>query len=139
MCYCLVPICYYLAVTNKLGSSSEPFVSVTMASSAINSPEPEDSSFSVPIIARLTVHISGPGNKKKSTKKDIKIKEFTHTFSATKANYLEFLTTFLTKHYIGNKLQVTDRRRYTCKIQVPPSKCVVPFHVAMTNANYSPK
>ena len=91
-----------------------------MASSAGNSPEPNDTHFSVPIIARLTVHIAGQGNKKKTTKKDIKTKEFSHTFSVTKSNYLDFLTTFLTKHHIGNKLQVTDRRRYTCKMQVPP-------------------
>lgn len=93
-----------------------------MASSAHNSPEPDESAFLVPIIARLTVHLAGHGNKKKTTKKDTKTKEFSHTFSATKTNYLEFLTTFLSKHHISNKFQVTDRRRYTCKIQVPPSK-----------------
>ena len=86
-----------------------------------NSSEPDESGFSVPIIARLTVHIGGQGNKKKATKKDTKTKEFSHTFYATKTNYLEFLTTFLTKHHINNKLRVTDRRRYTCKMQVPPS------------------
>jgi hypothetical protein len=98
--------------------------SVTMAASANNSPEPEDSEscFVVPIIARLTVHIAGHGNKKKTTRKDTKTKEFSHTFSVTKSNYLAFLMTFLTKHHINNKLQVTDRRRYTCKMQVPPSK-----------------
>ena len=95
--------------------------SIAMASSAGNSPEPNDTHFSVPIIARLTVHIAGQGNKKKTTKKDIKTKEFSHTFSTTKSNYLDFLTTFLTKHHIGNKLQVTDRRHYTCKMQVSPS------------------
>ena len=93
-----------------------------MASSTNNSPEPEVSSFSVPIIARLIVHIAGHGSKKKTTKKTTKTKEFEHTFSATKTNYLELLTTILTKHHIANKLQVTDRRRYTCKMQVPPSK-----------------
>jgi hypothetical protein len=81
---------------------------LTMASSAGNSPEPDDTHFSVPIIARLTVHVAGQGNKKKTTKKDIKTKEFSHTFSTTKFNYFDFLTTFLTKHHIGNKLQVTD-------------------------------
>ena len=112
-----------------------------MASSANNSPEPEESSFSVPIIARLTVHITGQGSKKKTTKKDTKTKEFSHTFSATKTNYLEFLTTFLTKHHIGNKLQVTDRRRYTCKMQVPPSKYVAHFdlrHICNKNWSFHP-
>ena len=79
------------------------------------------SNFSVPIVARLIVHIAGQGSKKKTTRKDTKTKEFAHTFCATKTNYLEFLTTILTKHHIGNRLQVTDRRRYTCKMQVPPS------------------
>ena len=92
-----------------------------MASNMDNTPEPIETEFSVPIIARLTVHIAGQGNKKKATKKDIKTKEFSHTFSATKPNYLEFLTAFLTKHHIGNKLRVTERRRYTCKMQVPPA------------------
>ncbi|KAF8494901.1 hypothetical protein F5888DRAFT_1616438 [Russula emetica] len=92
-----------------------------MASSADKSPEPDEFSFSAPIIACLTVHIAGQGSKKKITKKDTKTKEFSHIFCATKSNYLEFLTTFLTKHHIGNKLRVTDRRHYTCKMQVPPS------------------
>ena len=92
-----------------------------MASIASHTLELEQSSFSVPIIARLTVHIASQGTKKKTIKKDTKTKEFTHTFCATKSNYLGFLTTVLTKHHIGNRLQVTDRRRYTCKMQVPPS------------------
>ena len=93
-----------------------------MASSANNSPEPEESSFSVPIIARLTVHTASQGNKKKTTKKDTKTKEFEHTFCATKSNYLELLTTILSKHHVGKNTQVTDRKRYSCKMQVPPSK-----------------
>ena len=102
-----------------------------MASCTTHSPAPEesDSSFSVLIIARLTVHAASQGinkgnNRKKATKKETKMKEFMHTFSATKANYLELLTALLTKHHIGNRLQVMDRRRYTCKMQVPPSKYV---------------
>ena len=92
-----------------------------MASNASDSPELGEMIFSAPIIARLTVHTAGQG-KKKASKKEIKTKEFMHTFSATKTNYLEFLTTILAKHHAGNRLQVTDRRRYTCKMQVPPSK-----------------
>ena len=95
-----------------------------MATSSNSTPGPEDSTFSVPIIARLVVHTTKQANKKKTTKKDTKTKEFTHTFSTTKSNYVEFLSTILTKHHIGNKLQVTDRGRYTCKMQVPPSKYV---------------
>ncbi len=86
----------------------------TMTSATCNSPEPEVSSFSVPIIAYLTMHSTSPG-KKKAPKKAIKTKEFVHMFCATKSNYLEFLITILTKHY-SNKFQVTDHRHYTCKI-----------------------
>ena len=94
----------------------------TMApSTTSNSLEPEGSSFSVLIIARLIVHVAGHG-KKKATKKTTKTKEFAHIFYATKSNYLDFLTTILTKHHISNKLQVTDHRHYACKMQVPPSK-----------------
>ncbi len=110
---------------------SATWLPIAMASCTTHSPAPEesDSSFSVLIIARLTVHAASQGinkgnNRKKATKKETKTKEFMHTFSATKANYLELLTALLTKHHIGNRLQVTDRRRYTCKMQVPPSKYV---------------
>jgi len=104
--HCLAVVCPYLVAT--------PVIFFQYASS--NSEE-----FSVPIVACLLVHITGHGSKKKTTKKDTKMKEFSHTFSTTKSNYLEFLTTVLTKHHIGNKLQVTDYWCYTCKIQVPPS------------------
>ena len=71
-------------------------LSVIMASSTNDCPEPSDSlNVSVPIIACLTVHVSGQGVKKKSMKKEIKIKEFDHSFSATKLNYLNFLAAFL--------------------------------------------
>jgi len=90
--------------------------SADCAGNSLNSEE-----FSVPIVTHLLVHITGHGSKKKTTKKDTKTKEFSHTFSATKSNYLEFLTTVLTKHHIGNKLQVTDCQHYTCKMQVSPS------------------
>ena len=97
------------------------FLSVTMASSTNDCLEPLDSlSVSVPIIARLTVYVSGHGVKKKSMKKEIKTKEFDHSFSMMKSNYLNFLAAFLEKHHV-NKLQVTDRRCYTLKMQVPPS------------------
>ena len=92
-----------------------------MASSTNDCPEPPDSlSVSVPIIACLTVHVSGHGVKKKSTKKEIKTKEFDHSFSVMKLNYLNFLAVFLEKHHV-NKLQVTDCRCYTLKMQVPSS------------------
>src|SRR5258707_13760975 len=97
----------------------------TMVSATCNSPEPEVSSFSMPIIARLTVHSTSPG-KKKAPKKAIKTKEFVHTFCTTKSNYLKFLTTILTKHH-SNKFQVPNHRHYTCNMQVLPSKYVIHF------------
>jgi hypothetical protein len=90
----------------------------TMASNTIT-PEPENlPKFSVTIITRLTVHTQ---NKKKITK-ETKTKEFTHLFSATKANYAELLNAILAKHHIGGKLTATERQRYRCKIHVPPDK-----------------
>ena len=53
---------------------------VAMASNANISPGPEDSSFSVLIVARLIVHTTKQENKKKTTKKDTKTKEFSHIF-----------------------------------------------------------
>ena len=94
---------------------------ITMTLSANNSLESDSLSFSIPIIACLTVHIPGQGIKKKTSKKVIKTKEFSYTFSATKANYLKFLVIFLSKHHISNKLQVMNHRHYTLKMQVPPS------------------
>jgi len=89
-----------------------------------NSPEPaEPPHFSVPIIARLTVHVPVAGSgKKKFMKKDLRTKEFTHTFCAAKANYIELLNMVLAKHHINDKFQVSECRRYCCKIQVPPAK-----------------
>jgi hypothetical protein len=75
-----------------------------MASIASNSSEPEEFSFSVPIVARLIVHTASQESKKKAIKKDTKIKEFVHTFCATKSNHLDFLTTILTKHHVGHRL-----------------------------------
>lgn len=92
-----------------------------MATTADDSPESDDFSLLVPIVAYLVFHIAGQGNKKKMTKKDMKTKEFAHTFSATRPNYLKFLITILAKHHIS-KLQMTDHRHYSCKMQVLPSK-----------------
>ena len=64
---------------------------------------------SVPIIASLTIYVSGQRVKKKSMKKEIKIKKFNHSFSMIKSNYLNFLAVFLEKHHV-NKLQVTHCR-----------------------------
>jgi hypothetical protein len=124
MCCCLAIICHSLTATPTFSAWLNVTIRLTiaMAISTNDTPEPEESYFSVPIITRLTVHIAGKGNKKKTTKKDTKTKEFSHTFSTTKSNYLKFLTAVLTKHHIGDKLQVTDCRHYTCKMQVPPSK-----------------
>ena len=119
VCHCLLLFCNPNIFAGVVVASR--LLSVTMAD-ADDTSEPDESCFSVPIIARLTVHTGGgPGSKKKATRKDTKTKEFSHVFRATKANYLEFLNTFLVKHHIHSKLRVTDRRRYTCKMQVPPS------------------
>jgi len=64
--------------------------------------------------------MQGPA-KKKTIRKETKAKEFTHQFSATKANYIQLLNTILTKHHVGKKFHATERRHYGCKIQVPPT------------------
>lgn len=103
-----------------------PLLTITMASTTCNvsnmcdAPEVEDSSFLVPNVACFMVHTLSQGNKEKTTKKGMKTKEFSHIFCATKVNYLKFLTTILTKHHINNKIQVTDCRCYSCKMQVSP-------------------
>jgi hypothetical protein len=124
MCCYLAIICHSLAATPTFLAWLNVIICLTiaMATSANDTLEPEETCYSVPIIAYLTMHIAGKGNKKKTTKKDTKTKEFSHTFSITKSNYLKFLIVVLTKHHIGDKLQVTDRRHYTCKMQVPPLK-----------------
>jgi hypothetical protein len=96
-----------------------------MMSSAANGPQPQDPQFTGQVIARLMVHIAAPRQgKTKSTKKDMKTKEFPHTFCTTKANYVELLNAVLSKHHISNKFRVMERWCYGCKIQVPPAKYV---------------
>jgi hypothetical protein len=73
--------------------------------------------FSVLIMACLTVHTL---NKKKINK-ETKTKEFTHLFSAMKANYAELLNAMLAKHHIRGKLKqqnvsVTIVRSMCCLI-----------------------
>ena len=95
----------------------------TMPPSHSGSPEPAESCFTAPILARLLVHVPLQGTgKKKGTWKEMKTKEFTHCFSKTKTNYIQLLNTILEKHHIGNKFHATERRHYVCKIQVPPAK-----------------
>jgi hypothetical protein len=94
-----------------------------MPPSRPNSLEPPESCFVALILARLVVHIPAQGTaKKKGTQKETKTKEFTHRFSATKANYIQLLNDILAKHHASNKFQATERRHYSCKIQVPPAR-----------------
>jgi hypothetical protein len=88
-----------------------------------SSPEPQEPGFTAPILARLVVHVHVQGSaKKKTTRKETKTKEFSHRFLATKSNYIQLLNAILTKHHVGRKFLVTERRHYGCKIQVPPAK-----------------
>jgi hypothetical protein len=92
-----------------------------MTTSPLSTPEPPEPSFIAPINARLVVHVPVQGTTKK-TRKETKAKEFTHQFSASKANYIQLLNMILTKHHIGKKFQAMEHRHYGCKIQVPPAK-----------------
>jgi hypothetical protein len=60
-------------------------------------------------------------NKKASTKKVTKIKQFTHKFELSETNYVELLNAFLKIHHI-EKYQATANHIFTFKIQVPPAK-----------------
>ena len=60
-------------------------------------------------------------NKKASTKKTIKNKQFTHQFDASVENYIKLMNNFLKKHH-KDKYQATVNHTFTFKIQVPPAK-----------------
>ena len=60
-------------------------------------------------------------NKKVSTKKVMKNKQFTQKFELSEMNYVELLNAFLKIHHI-HKYQATATHIFTFKIQVPPMK-----------------
>lgn len=75
----------------------------TMPPSYPGSPKPPDSCFTAPILARLLVYVPVGTAKKKGTRKETKTKELTHSFSATRSNYIQLLNVILEKHHISNK------------------------------------
>lgn len=60
-------------------------------------------------------------NKKASTKKTVKNKQFMHKFEASVENYIKLLNTFLKMHRKDN-YQATVNHTFIFKIQVPPAK-----------------
>jgi hypothetical protein len=60
-------------------------------------------------------------NKKASTKKLVKNKQFTHNFDASIENYVELMNGFLRTHH-KDKYQATANHTFTFKIQVPLAK-----------------
>ena len=103
-----------------LSDAKSDYIAYAEMATPSSTPEP---CFSAPILARFTVHIPVQGTaKKKKTKKETRAKEFIHTFSATKSNYVQLLNTILAKHHISKKFQATEHCNYGCKIQVPPTK-----------------
>src|ERR1700722_10970259 len=85
----------------------------------------EPAEFTAPVLARLTVHVAEANvSKKKTTKKEVRTKEFSFTFCSTKTNYVQLLNMILEKHHVGGRARTTERRHFSCKIQVPPAKCV---------------
>jgi hypothetical protein len=69
-------------------------------------------------------------NKKASTKKTVKNKQFTHQFDASAENYIELMNNFLKTHH-KDKYQATVKHTFTFKIQVPPAKYERQYHVAI--------
>jgi hypothetical protein len=101
-------------------------------SSASPSPEPSDTplSHSALINAKLvTIETiaANKKNKKASTKKNIKNKQFTHKFDASVENYIELLNSFLKMHR-KDKYQATINHTFVFKIQVPPAKYEACYH-----------
>jgi hypothetical protein len=114
-------VCSYLALKHFVLRRHTEMT--TMPSSSPEPLQPPESCFTALILACLLVHVPVQGiAKKKSTRKETRTKEFTHSFLAMKSNYIQLLNSILEKHHIGNKFHATERRHYGCKIQVPPAK-----------------
>ena len=74
--------------------------------SGTGSPEPFEPHFTASIVVRLVIYVPIQSTvKKKSVKKEMRTKEFSHRFSATKHNYLYLLNTILEKHHIPKKFE----------------------------------
>jgi len=91
----------------------------------MSSPSPLNDSVSaahsVLINAKLVVIetiTANKNNKKASTKKNIKNKQFTHKFEVSKDNHVELLNAFLKTHHI-QKYQATANHTFIFTIQVP--------------------
>ena len=95
-----------------------------------NSPEPTSQpvALAVPISCHLLYEVSTTSQSKKktkTTKKGSKVKQFMHSFSPTKSNYVELLNTMIVKHMsLKVKNKVSDERIFSCKIHVPPAKYI---------------
>src|SRR6266702_8261693 len=82
------------------------------------------------VIAWVTFHSTSrssmvKGKKsKKMTTKETRAKEFGFAFTPTKANYFAFLQTILKKHHLS-QYTVSDQAVFPCKVQVPPSRCMI--------------
>ncbi|KAF8064884.1 hypothetical protein FPV67DRAFT_159076 [Lyophyllum atratum] len=100
----------------------EPSRDTTMSSPP--PPEVTPSVYSALINAKLVVLETVPAsakNKKPSTRKATKNKQFNYTFEATQENYVGFLNTFLKIHHV-EKYQATPNHTFAFKIQIPPEK-----------------
>ncbi|KAK0432171.1 hypothetical protein EV421DRAFT_1509856 [Armillaria borealis] len=74
-----------------------------------------------PLCVRFTFYSTVTTGKKKTEKKDLKVKELSFTFSATQDNYVDLLNTILNKYGITNR-KATSKKVFRIKIQIPPAK-----------------
>ena len=97
-----------------------------------NSPEPTSQpvALAVPISCHLLYEVSTTSSsqskkKTKTTKKGSKVKQFMHSFSPTKSNYVELLNMMIVKHTsLKVKNKVSDEHIFSCKIHIPPAKYI---------------
>jgi hypothetical protein len=95
-----------------------------MSSHSPTPPPSSPDSHSALINAKLVVVetvTANKRNKKASTKKTVKNKQFMHQFDASNENYVDLMNNFLKTHH-KDKYHATVNHTFVFKIQVPPAK-----------------
>jgi hypothetical protein len=70
------------------------------------------------LIYHTLIHTKTSSKAKPKEKKEMKMKELSHTFLPISENYITFLTAILAKHG-DEKYKLTEKRRYGVKILCP--------------------
>jgi hypothetical protein len=96
-----------------------------------NEPHQPDAAV-IPVSCHLAYEVNASSTqtkkKTKTTKKDTKVKQFTHSFSPMTTHYVDLLNVMVVKHTtLKVKNKATEERMYSCKIHVPPAKYIFKF------------